>query len=232
MTRIAVLNFSGNVGKTTVARHLLLQRLDDAKIFTVESINADGEEADSSRGREIVRVQIEMQLIDNAIVDIGSSNVEDVVAVWGQNPGMHEDFDYFIVPVVPPMKQQRDTIATIETLSGLGIPTEKIRVIFNQVDMSENPETVFAGIWRYQSEEKKFTLEPRAVIHTNSLYTRLAGSALGIKQILADSTDYKSLIQVATSREEKLRLLQMVALQRAASGVSHELDFVFKNLLK
>ena len=67
MTRIAVLNFSGNVGKTTVARHLLLQRLDDAKIFTVESINADGEEADSSRGREIVRVQIEMQLIDNAI---------------------------------------------------------------------------------------------------------------------------------------------------------------------
>lgn len=38
---VAVINFSGNVGKTTVARHLLAPRIDGAKVVAVESINAD-----------------------------------------------------------------------------------------------------------------------------------------------------------------------------------------------
>ncbi|MET3124744.1 hypothetical protein AAKU67_004361 [Oxalobacteraceae bacterium GrIS 2.11] len=232
MTNIAVLNFSGNVGKTTVARHLLSERMHGAKIFSIETINSDGAEGDALRGREIIKVQIEMQMINNAIVDIGSSNVEDVMAVWNQNPGMHDDFDYFIVPVVPAMKQQRDTIATVETLSQLGIEANKIRVVFNQVDMTDNPETVFSGIWQYQRLEKKFTLFPSAVIHANPLYTRLAGSSMSIKQILSDTTDYKSLIQKTDIKEEKLRLLQLVALQRAAAGVTKELDAVFNCLLK
>jgi len=232
MTNIAVLNFSGNVGKTTVARHLLSERMNDAKIFSIETINSDGAEGDASRGREIIKVQIEMQMIDNAVVDIGSSNVEDVVAIWTQNPGMHDDFDYFIVPVVPAMKQQRDTIATIETLSQLGIHAKKIRVVFNHVDMTDNPESVFSGIWHYQRQERKFTFQPSAVIHANPLYTRLAGSTMSIKQILTDTTDYKSLIQKTEIKEEKLRLLQLVALQRAAAGVTRELDAVFNCLLK
>ena len=42
--KIAVINFSGNVGKTTIARHLLLPRIDGAELFSVESLNAaDGE---------------------------------------------------------------------------------------------------------------------------------------------------------------------------------------------
>ena len=38
--KIAVINFSGNVGKTTIARHLLLPRIDGAELFSVESLNA------------------------------------------------------------------------------------------------------------------------------------------------------------------------------------------------
>ena len=39
--KIAVINFSGNVGKTTVARHLLLPRIRGAELIAVESLNAD-----------------------------------------------------------------------------------------------------------------------------------------------------------------------------------------------
>ena len=37
--KIAVINFSGNVGKTTVARHLLLPRIQGAELISVESVN-------------------------------------------------------------------------------------------------------------------------------------------------------------------------------------------------
>lgn len=230
--KIAVLNFSGNVGKSTVARHLLSPRMDDAQIFAVESINSDGSESEAARGKDIVRVQIEMQMNDEAIVDIGSSNVEDVVSVWSQNPGMHEDFDYFIIPVVPAMKQQRDTISTIEALADLGVPAKKIRVLFNQVDLKDDPESIFSGIYEYQKAEKKFTLREGAVLHMNPLYPRLANSDAKISTILADTTDYKEKVKLTENKEEKLRFLQLVSLQRAAAGVVGELDSVFKTLLK
>ena len=39
--KIAVINFSGNVGKFTIARHLLLPRIPGAEVITIESLNAD-----------------------------------------------------------------------------------------------------------------------------------------------------------------------------------------------
>lgn len=41
--KIAVLNFSGNVGKSTIARHLLLPRIPGAELIAIESINAADE---------------------------------------------------------------------------------------------------------------------------------------------------------------------------------------------
>jgi hypothetical protein len=230
--KIAILNFSGNVGKSTVARHLFSPQLNNAKIFPIETINSDGSEGDAARGRDIIKVQIEMQLIDDAIVDIGSSNVEDVISVWGQNPGMHEDFDFFIIPIVPAMKQQRDTISTIESLADLGVPAKRIRVLFNQVDLKDDVESVFAGIFEYQKEEKKFTLRPDAILHMNPLYPRLASSSASIAQILADKTNYKEKIIATENKEEKLLFLQLLSLQRAAAGLVTELDNAFKAVLK
>ena len=39
--KIAVINFSGNAGKSTVARYLLLPRIPGADLITIESLNAD-----------------------------------------------------------------------------------------------------------------------------------------------------------------------------------------------
>ena len=46
--KVCVLNFSGNVGKSTIAAHLLQPRL-NAQVFSVESLNVDA----SSDGVEV-----------------------------------------------------------------------------------------------------------------------------------------------------------------------------------
>ena len=50
--KLAVINFSGNVGKTTVARHLLAPRIRGCQFVSVESINADESEPLTIRGRQ------------------------------------------------------------------------------------------------------------------------------------------------------------------------------------
>ena len=230
--KVAVINFSGNVGKSTVARHLLAPRLNNAEVIPVESINSDGTDETAIRGKQFGELQEYLQTLDDAVIDIGASNVEDFVKLKKQYKGSHEDFDFFVVPTVPATKQQRDTISTVEALANLGVPAKKIRLLFNMVDLEESPERIFSGLFEYQRESKSFTLKPEAVIHVNDIYGKLKGSKTGIREILADETDYKERIKTAKDADEKLHFAQMLSIKRLAAGVSEELDAVFKALLK
>lgn len=171
-------------------------------------------------------------LMDDAVIDIGASNVEDFVNLMKQYKGSHEDFDYFVIPTVSKAKQQRDTISTIDALAEIGVPAKKIRLVFNMVEIDETPERIFSGLFEYQASAKNFTIRPEAVIHVNDIYGKLKGTETGIKEVLADPTDYKEKIKSAKDANEKLHCAQMVALKRLAAGVTEELDAVFKTLLK
>ena len=230
--KVAVINFSGNVGKSTVARHLLAPRLNNAEVIPVESIDSDGTDETAIRGKQFGELQEYLQTLDDAVIDIGASNVEDFVKLMKQYKGSHEDFDFFVVPTVPATKQQRDTISTVEALANLGVPAKKIRLLFNMVDLEESPERIFSGLFEYQRESKSFTLKPEAVIHVNDIYGKLKGSKTGIREILADETDYKERIKTAKDADEKLHFAQMLSIKRLAAGVSEELDAVFKALFK
>ncbi len=54
--KVAVINFSGNVGKTTIARHLLAPRITGAEVISIESINADDGQAATS-GTYLILIQ-------------------------------------------------------------------------------------------------------------------------------------------------------------------------------
>lgn len=230
--KVAVINFSGNVGKSTVARHLLAPRMNGAPVIPVETINSDGTEDAAIKGKQFGELQETLMLIDDAVVDVGASNVEDFISLMKQYKGSHEEFDYFVVPVVPASKQQRDTISTIEALSAIGVPAKQIRLVFNLVEGDDNPERVFAGLFEYHGAAKSFTLRPSAVIHVNDIYGRLKGSAEGIADILADETDYKAKIKTAADSAEKLNYAQLLSIKRLAAGVTEELDGVFKALFR
>ena len=72
--KIAVINFSGNVGKSTIARNLLAPRIPDSEVFAVETINSDGTEDETMKGKEFGDLLEALQLMDSAVVDLGASS--------------------------------------------------------------------------------------------------------------------------------------------------------------
>ena len=145
--KIAVMNFSGNVGKTTVAAHLLKPRMQAARIYSIESINAgadaSGVEVHKLRGKKFGSLIDSVMVLDEAIIDVGASNVEDFMKMMQQYDGSHEEFDLFVVPTVKEKKVQADTVNTIRALRALNVPANKIRVVFNKLDVEESPSEEF-----------------------------------------------------------------------------------------
>jgi hypothetical protein len=225
------LNFSGNVGKSTAARHLLAPRMKDARIIPVESINSDGSDDEAVRGKQFGDLIEAIAIMDDVVVDVGASNVEDFLGQMRQYRGSHEDFDYFVVPVVPKNKQIRDTISTITALSEeVGVPAKKIRLLFNMVEHGDNPEHVFSGLFDFHAAEKLFTLRPDAVIHTSDIFAKIGNNS--ILDILNDTADLKAELKAAKDTEAKVSISRQIAIKRLAAGVSEELDAVYKALLK
>src|ERR1035441_2295314 len=63
LMKVAVINFYGNVGKTTIARHLLAPRIDGAELIAVESINADEGQGHALRGKQFGELQEYLQTV-------------------------------------------------------------------------------------------------------------------------------------------------------------------------
>lgn len=235
--KVAVINFSGNVGKTTIARQLLGPRM-DADEFAVETINAGAsdENVRTSRikGKDFGGLQEDLMMMESAIVDVGASNAEDFVKLMAQFSGSHEEFDYFIVPTVAEKKQQADTINTIKTLAKLGVPAKKIRVVFNRVDPedSQNIDNLFASVIGFQQAEKLFTLKREAVLFSNEIFDRLRALRKNVSEVVNDTTDYRARLREAKTEDEKLLAVSMVSAQRLARSAYENLNQVFNVLFK
>ncbi len=234
--KVAVLNFSGNVGKTTVAGHLLKPRMGDAPIYSIESINsgadADGLDVEKMKGKKFGELVDELMPLDTAIIDVGASNVEDFLKLMQQYDGSHEEFDYFIVPVVKEKKVQADTVNTIRALQKLGIEKKRIRMVFNKVEVDESVTEEFAALFGLAASEKSFVIKPEAVIYSNEVFERLKAVGKSLGDITADTTDYRAQLRQAKDDEEKELCVRMVALKRLAITANKNLDDVYKHLFK
>lgn len=234
--KVAVLNFSGNVGKTTVAGHLLKPRMGDAQIYSIESINtgadADGLDVEKMRGKKFGELVDELMPLDTAIVDVGASNVEDFLKLMQQFDGSHEEFDFFVVPVVKEKKVQADTVNTIRALQKLGIEKKRIRLVFNKVEVDEAVADEFAALFGLAEAEKSCVVKPEAVIYSNEVFERLKAVGKSLGEITADETDYRARLRQAADEDEKELCVRMVALKRLAVTANKNLDDVFKALFK
>lgn len=239
--KIMVLNFSGNVGKSTISRHLLAPRLNDATVVPVETINSDeNEETTAINGNQfsiLISSMMSMDDDNSLIVDVGASNVERLLTEMANIKGSHEHFDYFIVPTVEGKKQQIDTIKTIQTLNSIGVPTEKIRLVFNQVEggfldtmgKKEVPR-IFSALFDYYNDYQQFVLTPHAIVTKSELYELLKGKT--IKEVIEDTTDFKAEIRRVTTREEKSFFSHQRITQMLANGVNPDLDEAFNALFE
>ncbi|WP_430504787.1 StbB family protein [Ralstonia pseudosolanacearum] len=234
--KVAVINFSGNPGKSTLADNLLAPRMNAPK-FEIETINAGATanaDAERLKGKDYGGLQEDLMTLASAIVDVGASNVEEFIKQMGQFDGSHEEFDYFVVPAISEKKQQIDTVNTIKTLAGLGVPAKKIRVVFNKVELEDANDVprLFAMIFGFHEAEKRFTLRPEAVVFKNEIFERLRGLNKTVSEIVADETDYRAMLREATDEATKARAVSMISAQRLAKSAHKNLDDVYKVLFK
>lgn len=226
--KICVLNLSGNVGKSTLAVHLLAAYAPGARILSVESINAsaandvhglDVEALSASRFKEIFR---EIMLSEDVIVDVGASNVAAFMTEMKRFKSAVGEFDLVLVPTVPADKQQRDTIATIDWLHELGLDGRKVRVVFNQYgsDALDPVEVVYSQVLGYGAADGKgkAVYEPHAVVDRNEAYELAKASGQVVRELASSTTDWKA------ARSEARRSGDTEALERAMSGqMTHDL---------
>jgi len=145
---VFVVNYSGNTGKTSVARHLLAPRL-GAEMVSIETINAGGVEGSTFSAKQFVALTEKLLIRDpskSVVVDIGSSNIDAVMNHLRNIHDAQADIDLFVVPTVPENKQKIDTISMVRSLAQIGVPKQKICVILNQVEI-ETIDEKFADLY-------------------------------------------------------------------------------------
>ena len=228
--KLAVINFSGNVGKTTVARHLLAPRIPGCQVVAVESINADDGQSVTIRGRQFAQLQEFLQSVDNVVIDIGASNVEELLKLMHRYRDSQQDFDGFIIPTVPARKQQQDTAATLTELARIGVPPDRLRLVFNQIDDDSPIARTFDTLLAYCASSGVVQPRPAEFISFNEVYALVRGTGQSLAELAADSTDYKAAIAKASAQSDKLALAHRLAVQRLARGVVPELDACFEAL--
>ncbi len=234
--KVAVLNYTGTVGKTTIAAHLLSPRMGNVPIFAVETINetaaglgVDVEQIKGQKFRDLFRKLI---ALDDAVIDVGASNIEDFLDGMVKFDESHLEFDYFVIPVTSGTKEQKETISMIGTLADFGIPPEKIRIVFNRVEADVADE--FTHVLNYAKKEKNCTPNTDAAIFENELFDALAVKKLTVDALLSDETDYKAMLKnnPDASAKERSHWGDMHALKALARSVRRNLDAVYDALFK
>lgn len=220
--KVCVLNLSGNVGKSTLAVHLLAAFRPQAKFVSVETFNAtnadevdsiDVQEWEASQFKEIFR---ELMRNDDVIVDVGASNVGVFMAEMKRFKSSVGQFDLILVPTAPAEKQEKDTISTIEWLHDLGVDRKKIRVILNLCPTSSGAsiDTIYPYIVGYGRTDgkNKAVFEPYAVVEVNEIYMMAKESKRTIRELAEDSTDWPAMRAAAKQAGD------VVALDAAIEG--------------
>lgn len=232
--KIAIVNYSGSVGKTVTASHLLAPRMNGAQIFAIETTNETagdlGLDIDQLRGEQFGKLFRDLLTLDDAIVDVGASNIEDFFTAMTRYEGAYEELDYFVLPVINTGKAQRETIKTASALADLGVDPTRIRVLFNRAEADVEEE--FLPVLTYARKTDDFIANPGAVIYENEVFELLADARTTISDVLADQTDYKALLRDAdrSDRARVSHLTNMHALRALARPVDRQLSAAFSAL--
>lgn len=233
--KVAVLNYTGTVGKTTIAAHLLSPRMNNAPIFAIETINETAEglgvDVEKIRGEKFRDLFKKLMMLDDAIIDVGASNVEAFLDGMVKFEDSHLEFDCFIVPVTAGSKEQKETISIIATLADFGIPAEKIRVVFNRVEADVAEE--FGPILNFAKKQKNCIANPDAAIFENELFDMLSVKKITIGDALGDETDYKAKArELGKEGDAKLKThySDMHVIKSLSKSVNRNLDAVFAAL--
>ncbi|WP_348529353.1 StbB family protein [Pseudomonas syringae] len=233
--KVVAINYTGTVGKTTICANVLSPRMPGAPIYAIESINETAEnlglDVEKLRGSKFRELFQKLMLEDQAIIDVGASNVEDFMNHLAGFEEAHDEIDYYVVPVTSGTKEQKETVSMIETLTAMGIPASKIRLIFNRVQ--SDVDTEFSIVISYYNRSKTFTMNPQCAVFETELFDALSVKRISLSSLMADETDYKSMLKdKSADMHDREYWSDMYGLKLLARGVNRKLDVVFTELFR
>jgi len=234
--KLVVISMVGNIGKSTLAGNMFMPRLKNPKFFSIETVNSgaemDGVEVEKMKGKNFGDLTDKIMRLDNSIIDVGTTNFEDFIKLMQQHSGSHEEFDYFIIPVVKDEKCLEDTVRTVRKLKGLGVDKKRVRFLFNKVDVDDDIENDFAAIFGLCESEKCATVNKDAVVYKNEVFDRIKSMGKPLGKIFSDQTDYRAKLREAKTEDEKDDAIAMIQLKRLAISANKNLDDAFSALFK
>ena len=230
--KIAIMNNSGNVGKSMVCDTLFHPRVPGAEKIKIETINSDGTTDETIAAKDIKKVFELIDSTDVALIDVGASNIENFMSNLKKLEGAHEEIDYFFIPTTPKPKQQLDTITTIRDLIDLGVEPGSIKLIFNFYDTDFPIEQFYSVI--FESDiSKELGLNKKSniyIINDNPVFDMLGEMGISFTEIANDTRDFKSLIRASKDQDERAALSHQRSAYRLAQGFVKELDITFKRI--
>ena len=248
--RIAALNKSGNVGKTTLVSCMMAPRMPDlVKVAYVDLTNAMPDKLASPIGAIYGAHEfgeVENELLDakrkskSMIIDFGASDYNTTLEMFSQFALFKNAIDLFVLPCLPESKIQEDTISVIEDLLDFGIDITKIRVLFNFVPLRDkkNLKRTFAEIFEFQAEQlekrgKTFVANDDLVMYEAEVFKQLGKlkPKMALATILADETDYEAAIINSSDDDEKFLFSRLDSIRGLAKNTENTLSKVFNALV-
>ncbi|MGB2784813.1 hypothetical protein [Psychrobacter sp.] len=199
--RIAVINSSGNTGKSLASNYMLRPNMNLQRHYVINHLSMYSKTYSDEivlSGRDFDEALEALSNLDSAIVDIAAHTTECVIDIMKNNRGSHKVFDYFLVPVIKGQKESEDSLNTIKALLKLGVPHESIRIIFNNNHFSEVINEEF-GYLLPHLDELKIPYDTDAAIENSPLYSMLSDLDISLPELLSIPIEEKK------NRQEYLR---------------------------
>ncbi|BCD61140.1 MULTISPECIES: hypothetical protein [unclassified Nitratiruptor] len=234
--KIAIINNSGNVGKTTIAREVLGTNMQGTMI-EVETHNTGNQKYEKvfNKYYRINATDIEelyTRLVENdeVVVDIGASNILDFLRQLENFAGLESLFDIFLIPTTKDTKQIQDTLKTIQILLQIGINPSQIIVIANRATPSSFEKDF--EILINASKKIGFKFNKNLMIRETSLLKDLELLGKTLSEVVNDDTDYRKKIIETKGTPEQAKWVKMDLAKMAGKKVYEDFKRVYENIVE
>lgn len=191
--KVAVINFSGNTGKSMLTKNMLVPLLVGAKRISVEDLNDPGGRSDATLTASMFpTLAAELNAFDDDkhfVLDIGASSAKDMVGHFTRLASTRADIDVWIVPVTPVSKQCADTVNTVRRLIEIGVDATRIVVVPNNITDLTQFELDFTRLG-IAATELGFRLCDHGVPHSK-IYDMTRSADESLFDLANDTTDYR-----------------------------------------
>ncbi|HCA3195754.1 TPA: StdB protein [Klebsiella pneumoniae] len=231
MAKVVILNYNGSVGKTLTATYVFKPRMPNARFFALETINMSASDLGvkdvvNLKGDNVGELIEEIVFEDEAIVDIGASNIERFLEGASKYENALQEFDCFVIPVTPDDKAWQESIKTAVALSKAGIKKDKIIFLPNRIKTT--PEEDIDAVYDWVKEKKLATIHPKAFIYDSEIFEYLAFHKMSFEELLSeDAETFKLKAKETTDPEQRQAAARRYRWMKLAAPVQRNLDTAF-----